>query len=134
MSVLKGRGAVVTGGGRGIGAAIAHALASDGARVLVASRTRAEIEAVAAALREQGAEGFATVCDVTDEASVEALVAEAHIRLGAVDILINNAGDGVSAVTVCPRRWRRSRSPTGTVCWRSTRPGRSCARARSHRP
>lgn len=97
MSALEGRGAVITGGGRGIGAAIARALASDGARVLVASRTRDEVEAVAADLREHGAEAFAAVCDVTHEESVEALVGESHIRLGAVDILVNNAGDAASA-------------------------------------
>lgn len=94
---LTGRSAVVTGGGRGIGAAIAHALAAAGARVMVTSRTRAEIDAVAATLVANGAEAFATVCDVTDEASVEQMVGEAHIRLGTVDILVNNAGDAASA-------------------------------------
>jgi NAD(P)-dependent dehydrogenase (short-subunit alcohol dehydrogenase family) len=89
---LAGRTALITGGGRGIGAATARRLAGAGATVLVASRTAAEVEAVAGAIRSAGGKAFAHACDVTDEASVLALAAAAGARLGAVDILVNNAG------------------------------------------
>jgi NAD(P)-dependent dehydrogenase (short-subunit alcohol dehydrogenase family) len=96
-AALTGRGAVVTGAGRGIGAAVARALSSQGARVVVAARTTREIEEVASELRERGAQAWAVACDVTDEASVLALGREARRVLGAVDVLVNNAGDSASA-------------------------------------
>lgn len=89
---LEGRGAVVTGGGRGIGRAVARALAEWGASVVVAARSRSEIEAVAEELREDGFEAHAVACDVTDPTSVDAMAAEAVERLGTVDVLVNNAG------------------------------------------
>lgn len=94
---LAGRGAVVTGGGRGIGAAVARALSGEGANVVVAARTSREIEEVAAELRGRGAKAWAVACDVTDEASVIHLAHEARSLLGAVDVLVNNAGDSASA-------------------------------------
>lgn len=94
---LQGRGAVVTGGGRGIGAAIARSLAGAGARVVVSARTEAGIEGVAAGLRADGGEAWAFVSDAADEASVKRLGDEARRRLGAVDILIANAGAAASA-------------------------------------
>ena len=94
---LAGRGAVVTGGGRGIGAAIAEALAGAGAGVVVASRTPEEIERVAGGMRERGANAWAVPCDASDETSVRQLAEAARRRLGAVDILINAAGVGASA-------------------------------------
>lgn len=94
---LAGRGAVVTGGGRGIGAAVARALAAEGARVVVAARTTREIEEVASELKAQGGQAWAKACDVTDEASVLDLGREARRILGAVDILVNNAGDSASS-------------------------------------
>jgi NAD(P)-dependent dehydrogenase (short-subunit alcohol dehydrogenase family) len=83
---------VITGGGRGVGAAVAHRLASAGAAVLVAARTVVEIEQVAAHLRDEGYAAHAAMCDVSDESSVEGLAATARDRLGHVDILVNNAG------------------------------------------
>jgi 3-hydroxybutyrate dehydrogenase len=94
---LAGQGAVVTGGGRGIGAAIAQALAETGARVVVAARTESEIAAVAASIREAGGEAWPVGCDVTSEAGVEVLAAAATQHLGQVDILVNNAGAASSA-------------------------------------
>jgi NAD(P)-dependent dehydrogenase (short-subunit alcohol dehydrogenase family) len=94
---LTGRGAVVTGAGRGIGAAVARALSAEGARVLVAARTTREIEEVASELRERGAQAWAVACDVTEEASVLDLGREARRILGAVDVLVNNAGDSASS-------------------------------------
>ena len=89
---LAGRGAVVTGGGRGIGAAVARALADAGATVVVAARSADEIERVAAELRSRGEVAWAIACDVADEGSVRRLGAEAGRRLASVDILVNNAG------------------------------------------
>ncbi len=92
MGQLDGKVAVVTGGGRGIGAAIAEALAADGASVVVAARTLSACEAVAQGIREAGGKAQAVGCDVSDPASVAALVEETRKAFGPVDILVNNAG------------------------------------------
>jgi NAD(P)-dependent dehydrogenase (short-subunit alcohol dehydrogenase family) len=94
---LAGRGAVVTGGGRGIGAAIAETLAGAGAGVVVTARTEDEIESVAAALRARGTRAFAVACDVSHEESVRRLGEAARRHLKSVDILVNSAGVGASA-------------------------------------
>jgi 3-hydroxybutyrate dehydrogenase len=94
---LRGRGAVITGGGRGVGAAVAQRLAAAGASVLVAARTAEEIERVAGRLRDEGREAHAATCDVADEASVNRLADAARDRLGHVDILVNNAGVATAA-------------------------------------
>ena len=94
---LQGKKAVVTGGGRGIGAAVARALAAEGAAVMVAARSAGEVEKLAAELSAGGAQAEAQVCDVTDPASVAALAAAAAERLGPVDLLVNNAGVAPSA-------------------------------------
>lgn len=85
---LDGKAALVTGAGRGIGLASAHALAQAGARVVLAARSAQEIEAASAAIRAAGAQATAEPLDVTDSAAVTAFVAQ-H---GPFDILINNAG------------------------------------------
>lgn len=98
---LDGRGAVITGGGRGIGAAIARRLSAAGAAVVVCARTEAEIGAVADELRVGGERARAIPCDVTDPEAVDALAREATEWLGeaslAPDILVNNAGAASSA-------------------------------------
>jgi 3-oxoacyl-[acyl-carrier protein] reductase len=86
---LTGQVALVTGGGRGIGAGIARELAGAGARVAVAARTRGQVEEVA---REIG--GLALEVDVTDRAAVERIVAETERELGPVQLLVANAGIG----------------------------------------
>ena len=86
---LQGRHALVTGGGRGIGAAIAGALAAAGARVTLLGRTTAELEATAAAL-PGGAR--AVTADVTDARQVERAFAAARDASGEISILVNNAG------------------------------------------
>jgi NAD(P)-dependent dehydrogenase (short-subunit alcohol dehydrogenase family) len=97
VGFLAGRGAVVTGGGRGIGAAVARALAAAGARVVVAARTAAEIEAVAGEIGEAGGEARAERVDVTDADSVGALAESARSRVGEVGILVHCAGIAHSA-------------------------------------
>lgn len=95
--VLAGKGAVVTGGGRGIGAAVAEALAIEGASVVVTARTRDEVEWVAEGLELEGWPAHALVCDVTDPESVSAMAFQAQALVGGVDILVNNAGVASSA-------------------------------------
>ncbi len=94
---LEGLGAVVTGGGRGIGAAVARALADEKVNVVVAARTSSEIVAVAEAIAADGRSAYALECDVTDETSVARLAMHARDRLGGIDILVNNAGIARSA-------------------------------------
>jgi NAD(P)-dependent dehydrogenase (short-subunit alcohol dehydrogenase family) len=88
---LSGRVAIVTGGGRGIGAAAAMALAAHGAKVVLAARDGAACAAVAATIAERGGEALALACDVADAASVAHLAQAARQRFGRTDILINNA-------------------------------------------
>lgn len=125
---LAGRGAVVTGGGRGIGSAVARALAAEGAAVVVAARTFDEVERVAASLRAAGAAAFAMACDVSDEHAVRALGEAARATLDAVDIVVNNAGQASSApvAKLAPADWRRALDTiaTGTfLCTREFLPG-----------
>ncbi len=125
---LAGRGAVVTGGSRGIGMAVARAFAGAGAAVVVAARTRDMIEAVATELRTAGARAWAVACDVTDPASVQGLARAADTHLGHVDILVNNAGSSHSAplrkITLAD--WNRilTVNATGTfLCTQAFLPG-----------
>ena len=95
-TALAGRRAVVTGAGRGIGAAAARALAAAGAAVVLAARSEPVIEQTAAALRAAGGDALAIPCDVTLEADVRRLGDEAR-RHGPVDILVLSAGESASA-------------------------------------
>ena len=97
MPRFDGSVAVVTGGGQGIGAAIARALTAEGAAVVVAARHADPIEKVAAEIRDGGGKAWAVQCDVTDAASVHSLVQAAARRAGVVNILVNNAGAAHSA-------------------------------------
>lgn len=125
MSVkgLEGRAAVVTGGGRGIGRAVALALGAAGASVLVAARNAEEIERVAAEVRALGVRGWMRPCDVANEADVRALGEEARHRLGAVDILVNNAGVGGSAplAKITLAEWDRMLAVNATGTFLCTR-------------
>jgi 3-oxoacyl-[acyl-carrier protein] reductase len=89
---LSGRRAVVTGGSKGLGKAIAAELLAEGAEVSICSRDEAELEATAAELRKPGGTVYAQRCDVTDPEQVAAFIGESTAALGGIDILVNNAG------------------------------------------
>jgi 3-oxoacyl-[acyl-carrier protein] reductase len=89
---LSGRRAVVTGGSKGLGQAIAAELLAEGAQVVICSRNEAELEATAAELRKPGGTVYALRCDVTDPDQVAAFVKDSVACLGGIDILVNNAG------------------------------------------
>ena len=89
---LKGKVAVVTGSGRGIGAATARAFAQEGAHVVVTDIDPATTQATTQALQAEGLSALGVVCDVTKSADVERLVAQAVEKFGGVHVLVNNAG------------------------------------------
>jgi NADP-dependent 3-hydroxy acid dehydrogenase YdfG len=89
---LEGQVAIVTGAGRGIGGAVALALAREGAGVALAARSRADLAAVAGAIRESGGSALAIPTDVTQDGAVEALVEQTAGALGRIDILVTAAG------------------------------------------
>jgi 2-deoxy-D-gluconate 3-dehydrogenase len=94
---LTGRSALVTGGNRGIGRAIALALAEAGADVVVAARDLERLETVAAEIRDLGRRTAAIPCDVTDRAQIDAAVAGAVEALGDLDVVVPNAGVATGA-------------------------------------
>jgi len=105
-----GRVALVTGGGRGIGAATARLLAGQGAAVAVAARTEDDVVSVAAQIRARGGSAIPLVMDVADEASVASGFTTARAELSPVTIVVNNAGTPgvplpVAAMEVA--EWRR---------------------------
>lgn len=103
MPELDGQVALVTGGGRGIGANVARELAAAGMRVAVSARTEEQVRDVA---RETG--GIGILADVSSRASVEAMVADAEDALGPIDLLVANAGIGLGegpAWEMAPEEW-----------------------------
>lgn len=92
---LSGKTAVVTGGSKGLGEQAAHALAEAGADVALVSRTRADLDAVAADIRAAtGRRAVGFVADMTRDADIRAMVAAVMAEFGQIDVLINNAGIG----------------------------------------
>jgi NAD(P)-dependent dehydrogenase (short-subunit alcohol dehydrogenase family) len=116
---LSGRTAVVTGGGRGAGAAIAGQLAAAGASVVVAARTACDVEAVAADIRAAGGRAVAVPCDVADPDAVAELARAASRTFRHVDILVNNAGIAFAApIHRTPlAEWNRLMSVNATAAY-----------------
>jgi len=94
MARLNGRRVWVTGGGRGIGRAIAVAMARQEADVAVSARTKSEIDSVAKEIRSLGVNAVAVVCDVMSFDAIGECVERIRSDLGEIDILVNNAGGG----------------------------------------
>jgi NAD(P)-dependent dehydrogenase (short-subunit alcohol dehydrogenase family) len=108
--LLAEKVAVITGGGRGIGRAIALRFAWEGAAVVVAARTKSEIDAVAEEVNKAGGRAAAVTADVAVEKDCERLIQEATAQFGRVDILVNNAGEygPVKPVEeIAPAEWDR---------------------------
>jgi NAD(P)-dependent dehydrogenase (short-subunit alcohol dehydrogenase family) len=106
---MRGRAAFVTGGGRGIGRAIALAFAEPGATVAIASRTTVELERVAREIEARGATAVPVTTDVTDSSSVDRAFDACTRQLDRLDVLVNNAGlgGGEPIQGSDPDRWRR---------------------------
>lgn len=105
---LKDKVALVTGGGRGVGKAVALAYAHEGVKLVICARTASEIEQSAGEIRQLGTECLGLVCDVSVEDSVATLVKDLEDHFGQVDILVNNAGVMTRPVSVAElevRKW-----------------------------
>ena len=110
-SPLSGQVALVTGGGRGIGRAIAFALADAGAAVAVIARSQTEVGETASAINGRGGRAIGLTADVTDRIGVDASATEAENLLGPIDILVNNAGVSGSTLPLWetdPDEWWRT--------------------------
>ena len=120
---LTGHAALIIGGGRGIGAATAAALAEAGAQVSVAARSGDQVDAVAASLRSRGIEAFAFSCDVTDAEQVRDLTEAARGAMGRIDILVNNAGTATSSPLggITLAEWNRLMAVNATSTFLCTR-------------
>jgi NADP-dependent 3-hydroxy acid dehydrogenase YdfG len=109
MSKLAGKVAVVTGGGSGVGKAVAAALLAEGAAVAISGRDKAKLDAAAAELG--GKERvLAVACDVGDAGQCKALIDQATARFGKIDILVNNAGSNLKARAIrelTPEAWEQ---------------------------
>ena len=92
--------ALVTGGSRGLGRAIAETLAKEGCRVIIAGRDEQALGVVSAAISRTGGTAYVRHCDVRNEKSVDALASAIHKQFGRLDILVNNAGIAHVTATV----------------------------------
>jgi len=106
---LAGKIAVITGGGSGIGRAIALAFAREGAKVAVLGRTQATLDAVMKEAARMGAEGLAVVCDITQTSEIGSAVETVEKAFGPVNVLVNNAGilSVSTAETITEQDWDR---------------------------
>jgi NAD(P)-dependent dehydrogenase (short-subunit alcohol dehydrogenase family) len=89
---LTGKTALITGGSRGLGLQMAHALGEAGARIMLSSRKAADLEATARELREAGIDATWAAADCSVEHEARELAGAALTKLGGIDILVNNAG------------------------------------------
>jgi NAD(P)-dependent dehydrogenase (short-subunit alcohol dehydrogenase family) len=108
---LAGKVAIITGGGKGIGRAIALSFAKEGAKVLVNGTTKEAIEAVAEQINQAGARAIAFQADIADEGNVKRMMETARSEFGRIDILVNNsgiAGPTAPVVNVSLEDWQRT--------------------------
>jgi 3-oxoacyl-[acyl-carrier protein] reductase len=109
MTDLKNKNALITGAGKGIGKAIALALAKEGVNIILVARTQEEIDSVAAKVRSLRVKALAITADVADINSVNSAVEKALAEFGTIDILINNAGIAAFGkfLELEPKDWER---------------------------
>lgn len=107
MFSLNGKTVIVTGATKGLGHAMAKALAKAGAGIVVVSRSPEDCARVAAEVEDAGGKALACSCDITDSASIENLVAKTLDHFGRIDVLVNNAGTSVTkpAEDLTPDDW-----------------------------
>jgi gluconate 5-dehydrogenase len=120
---LSGRVALVTGGSRGLGLAMAGALAEMGAQVAIVARKQAELSEAQRQLRRSGCEVAAVVGDISRVDATQALVDEVVARVGPIDVLVNNAGTswGAPAAQYPLEGWRKVVELNLTGTWELTR-------------
>lgn len=106
---LKGKVAIVTGGGRGLGEQIARALAEAGASVVVCSRKLEACEEVSKELKQFGVDSLAIACDVTNETEIDNVITKTVEHFGTIDILVNNSGTawGAHHLEMPADKWQR---------------------------
>jgi 3-oxoacyl-[acyl-carrier protein] reductase len=90
--ILKDKAAIITGGSRGIGAAVAKVFVREGARLMIAARSREELDSIKKELEKDGANVEVCVADIANRDDVRNLVAQAKSKFGTIDILVNAAG------------------------------------------
>ncbi|MEI7478981.1 MAG: glucose 1-dehydrogenase [Actinomycetes bacterium] len=107
---FTGRVAIVTGGSRGIGRAIAFGLAHSGAKVVVASRQREACEATAAEIRSAGGEAIGIACHVGELDQLQTLVDETVAHFGQIDLVVNNAANALALPigSITPEAWQKT--------------------------
>lgn len=89
---LNGKTAIITGAGKGIGAAIARRFAAEGAKLVICDLNKANIEALVEEIKKSGGNALGFIVDVTDRSAIDAMVKQALDEFGTIDILVNNAG------------------------------------------
>jgi NAD(P)-dependent dehydrogenase (short-subunit alcohol dehydrogenase family) len=106
---ITGKVTIITGGGRGLGAALASGFAAAGARVVIGDQDEQTAQTSAAGIRERGGTALAMRCDITSEPDVRALVDLTLQTYGQLDVLVNNAGINIpkSAEELAPEEWNR---------------------------
>jgi glucose 1-dehydrogenase len=110
MKLLEGKTAVITGSSRGLGFAIAHAFANEGAKVVLAARSEAVLTQAVDQLKAQGYEAIGVVCDTANLKDMESLASTAVSTFGRLDIWVNNAGVSGpygTTISVSPERFKR---------------------------